>query len=44
VDVLYPVRGFKRFVDSEDGYEFRYDGLLLCLFIYLFIYYVFILS
>ncbi|KAM3568615.1 hypothetical protein VYU27_009265 [Nannochloropsis oceanica] len=24
VDVLYPVRGFKRYVDSDDGYEFRY--------------------
>lgn len=24
LDVLYPIRGFKRFVDKEDGYEFRY--------------------
>lgn len=23
LDVLYPVRGFKRFVDTDDGYEFR---------------------
>lgn len=24
LDVLYPVGGFKRCFDSEDGYEFRY--------------------
>ena len=24
LDVVYPVRGFKRYVDEEDGYEFRY--------------------
>lgn len=24
LDVLYPIRGFKRFVDKEDGYEFLY--------------------
>ncbi len=22
--MVYPIRGFKRFVDQEDGYEFRY--------------------
>ena len=30
VDVLYPVRGFKRYVDEADGYEFRYPKVGVC--------------